>query len=183
MRAFEVCVARQGLAQTTLADIAAEAGLPRSLVRYFMGNRDGMVDRLLERLMARAETSLERIRDEAGGAGVSALLDSYFHEVFANDLSNAVMGELWYIAKTDRHVAERLNGVYRYALRLVDDAIAHDLPQSAPDRRRDAAFAVVSLILGRLSLIDFGIDDPAPTALRRAAEQLVRTIVRKEAVT
>jgi AcrR family transcriptional regulator len=170
MRAFELCVARKGLAATTLTDIATEAGLPRSLVRYFMGNRDEMVDRLIERLMARAEASLSRVRDQAGAARLDGLLDQFFGEVFANELSNAVIGELWYLAKNDEHIRSRLNGVYNYAIELLAGAMQRERQGGSARQRRAAAFAILSLILGQSSLNDFGIFSGGAQDLRKAAE-------------
>ncbi len=180
MRAFEICVARKGVAQTTLADVADEAKLPRSLVRYFMGNRDEMVDRLVERLMARGEASLARIRDEAGGMHLDDLIQTFCDEVFANELSNTVVGELWTLAKTDEHIAGRLGDAYAYAAGLVEAAILRDLPMASDRAARSAAIAVLSLILGRLTLDDFGVSDPDPAALRKAAALLVQVMVREE---
>lgn len=173
MRAFEQCVARKGLAATTLADVAAEAGLPRSLVRYFMGNRDEMVDRLIERVMARAETSLSRIRDQAGAARLEGLLDLFFGEVFANELSNAVVGELWYLARNDEHIRSRLNGVYGYAIELLVGAMQREGIGGSARQCRAAAFAILSLILGQSSLGDFGILPGNPRDLRKTAEVIL----------
>lgn len=180
MRAFEICVARKGVAQTTLADVADEARLPRSLVRYFMGNRDEMVDRLVERLMARGEASLARIRDASGDMRLDDLIRTLFEEVFANELSNTVAGELWTLAKTDDHIAGRLSDVYAYAVGLVEAAIRRDRPDARAEPARSAAIAVLSLILGQLTLADFGVSDPDPTALRKAAVHLVQVMVGEE---
>lgn len=173
MQAFELCVARKGLKQTTLADVAAQAGLPRSLVRYFMGNRDEMVDRLIERLLSRAEESLSRIRDEAGNAGLDRLLDAYCGEVFGNDLSNTVVGELWKLSEEDEHVRERLNGVYDYAIRLVADAMRREGVGASDADRWSAGFSVVSLVLGETVLRDFGLEPARSNAIREAAGRIV----------
>ena len=45
LNAFEVCVGKKGLEGTTLSDVAREAGLPRPLLRHFMGNREEMVQK------------------------------------------------------------------------------------------------------------------------------------------
>ena len=59
--AFEACVARKGLAKTTLVDVAEQAGQPRPLVRYFIGNRDAMVTALIDRLLERGEAQFRRL--------------------------------------------------------------------------------------------------------------------------
>ncbi len=176
MRAFEACVLRKGLPATTLADVAEESRLPRSLVRYFMGNRDDMVDRLIERLMLLAQSRLDAVRDEAGETSLSRLLDAYFGEVFADERSNALMSELWYLARTDPHVRERLNGVYSYALGLIAAAIGRELPRVSEAERDAAAFAIISLALGETALNDFGLAMPPRTSLRAQAAAIAATL-------
>ncbi len=173
MQAFEACVLRKGLPATTLADVAEESGLPRSLVRYFMGNRDEMVDRLIERLMRIAQARLDAIRDEAGAMSVARLLDACFGVIFADQRSNALMGELWYLARTDAHIRERLNGVYAYALGLLTEAFGREMPALAAVERNAAAFAIVSLALGETALNDFGLTMPEGTSLRAQAAAIV----------
>ena len=171
MRAFEQCVARKGLASTTLADVAEEAGLPRSLVRYFMGNRDDMVDRLMERALSRTEDSLARVRNEAGAIPLPALLDLFCGELFANELSNKVVGELWHAAADDAHVRDRLRGAYDYALDLLAHAMQREGVGQSAAQRRSAAFAIVSMLLGEATLRDFGIEAGSP--VRAVAGRIV----------
>lgn len=173
MAAFEACVERKGLPETTLADVAAEAGLPRSLVRYFMGNRDEMVDRLIERIVARAEASLDDIRDQAGEAPLGELLDIFFGKVFANERSNAVVGELWHLARNDQHIRERLAGVYDYAISLLVDAMRRERVGRSAAARRKAAFAILSMILGQSTLQDFGVAGVTPKDMRRLAGLII----------
>jgi len=174
MRAFEACVLRQGLAATTLTDVADESGLPRSLVRYFMGNRDEMVDRLIERLMTLAMARIAAVRDQSGEMSVARLLDAWFGEVFADERSNALMGELWYLARTDPHIRERVTGVYAYATSLLTDAMAHERFGSVASRE-DAAFAILALALGQTSLNDFGLAASAD-AMRSQAQRIVESL-------
>lgn len=176
MLAFEACVLRKGLAATTLTDVADESGLPRSLVRYFMGNRDDMVDRLVERLMNVAQARLDAVRDDAGQMSVARLLDAYFGDVFADDRSNALMNELWYLARTDPHVRDRLHGVYTYATELLAGAIDLEHPGIARARRDAAAFAVLSLAIGQSSLNDFGLSVPGPLPLREHAAAVIASL-------
>lgn len=173
MQAFEACVLRKGLLATTLADVAEESGLPRSLVRYFMGNRDEMVDRLIERQMQLAQSRLDAVRDDAGTMSVARLLDAFFENLFSDPRSNALMGELWYLARTDTHIRERLNGVYAYALGLLCEALDREMPGLGVAERDGAAFAVVSLALGETALNDFGLAMPRGTSLRAQAASIM----------
>ena len=172
MAAFERCVARRGLAETTLTDIADEAGLPRSLIRYFMGNRDEMVDRLVERLVARATMALEALGATAP-VTLDRLLDLFIDDIFADQLANAVMTELWEVSRSDPHVAARVRGVYEHAIGVIEAALEKDGVGETADNRRTTAFALLALILGQSSLNDFGLYPPDRSAVRRAVRNVV----------
>ena len=47
--AFERCVVKYGLEGSSLEQIADEAGMKRSIIRHYIGNRDELVDQLVER--------------------------------------------------------------------------------------------------------------------------------------
>lgn len=177
MRAFELCVARQGLTATTLNDIATEAGLPRSLVRYFMGNRDDMVDRLVERVMGRSEVSLSLIRDSHGDARLDDLLKLFFGEMFADDLTNRVMGRLWDASYDDDHIRARIQDIYEYAIAQLSGAMKRERRGVSDAQRQSAAYAILSIVIGDSSFKDFGITPRKPTVLRKAADLIVETLV------
>ena len=50
LEAFEHCVIGKGLEKTTLSDIAARSGLPRPLIRHYIGNRADLEAKLIERV-------------------------------------------------------------------------------------------------------------------------------------
>ncbi|MEM7479305.1 MAG: TetR/AcrR family transcriptional regulator, partial [Planctomycetota bacterium] len=49
--AFERCVARFGLEGSSLEHIADEAGMKRSILRHYIGNRDDLVEALAGRVV------------------------------------------------------------------------------------------------------------------------------------
>jgi len=49
--AYEQCVARYGLAGATLEQVARQAGLARPLIRHHIGNRDDLVEALINRFI------------------------------------------------------------------------------------------------------------------------------------
>ena len=56
--AFERCVARYGIEGTTLEKTAEEAGLQRSLLRHNVGNRDDLLNSLVNRFISESRDSL-----------------------------------------------------------------------------------------------------------------------------
>ena len=59
--AFEICVARYGVEGATLERVAEEAGLARPLIRHNVGNREDLLDALLERYLESSEHSMRQL--------------------------------------------------------------------------------------------------------------------------
>lgn len=79
--AFERCVARFGLEGSSLEVIANEAGVKRSLIRHYLGNRESLILALTERTVAKyhawTDESLAYFPEDLTMRGV-ALLDMLF---------------------------------------------------------------------------------------------------------
>jgi len=124
LKAFEACVIRHGLAKTTLQKVADEAGLPRSLVRYFVGNRDSMVDLLIARMIDRGEATLADAQQAGRANTLNDLIDTVFERTFGDETSNNVVGELWYLAQRDGAIRSRLADMYG----RITDALVAQVP-------------------------------------------------------
>ena len=176
LEAFERCVIRKGLAKTTLADVADESGLPRSLVRYFVGNRADMVNLLIERMVERAEDGVARLRPKARAMTAFDLVDCLFENTFANDISNSVVGELWYMAGRDKTIASRLAGMYDRIVEMICAQMKADEIGKAGKEREAAAFTILSLVYGQASLRELGMAGSGTTLPAQQAHALLMSL-------
>jgi AcrR family transcriptional regulator len=165
LAAFEACVIRNGFAKTTLADVAEEAGQQRSLVRYFIGNREDMISALIDRLIERAEAQLQAIPESDS---VEQVLTMLFDHVFDDPTTNAVIMELWHLGLRDAGLRRRLAGVYEILVLKVADL-------TAVEREHDRAFAAVSLAFGAAFFRYLGLYPASSENLRTATRQLLMT--------
>jgi AcrR family transcriptional regulator len=168
--AFEACVVRNGLNGTTLEDVAREVGQPRSLVRYFAGNRAEMVSVLIDRMVERSTAKLQGLSALDDGQGIAALL---LGEYFDDPVTNTVMAELWHLAMRSPPLRERLSGVYRGVLDDLADRLAPAGEGHPQEAVRDATYAVFALGLGALVLRHFGLQPTDPGALVQLAGRLL----------
>ena len=75
--AFGRCVARFGLEGTSLEQIATEAGVKRSLIRHYLGNRDDLILALATRVVARYRTMVaEMLAYMEQGDRIEGLVES-----------------------------------------------------------------------------------------------------------
>ncbi|MAN60656.1 MAG: hypothetical protein CMI60_01790 [Parvibaculum sp.] len=176
LQAFEACVIRHGLAKTTLQKVADEAGLPRSLVRYFVGNRDSMVNLLIARMIDRGEATIADAQQAGRANTLNNLIDTVFDRTFGDETSNNVVGELWYLAQRDVTIRSRLADMYG---RITDALVAQmTVEKIGPGmaEREDVAHALLSLAYGEASFIDVGLPKPNSISTRQLADALVREL-------
>ena len=176
LQAFEACVIRHGLAKTTLQKVADEVGLPRSLVRYFVGNRSDMVDLLIARMIERGEAMLATAQQGGKASNLNDLLDTVFDGAFNNETSNNVVGELWYLAERDLTIRARLADMYG---RITDALVTQmTLEKIGPDlaEREAVAHALLSLAYGEASFNGIGLQKNNSISSRRLADALIKEL-------
>jgi AcrR family transcriptional regulator len=164
---------RRGLAATTLTDVAEEAGQPRSLVRYFLGNRDATVTGLIERMLARGEAQLETLQAADHDPDAAAMVDLLLDHMFADPTTNVVMMELWHLAIRDEDVRERLASIYR---RIASELAAWVFPDVRGHDKKlafDAALAAVSMALGAAFFAHLGLAPHSRANLRGHAARAI----------
>lgn len=163
LAAFEACVVRKGLAKTTLVDVAEEAGQPRGLVRYFIGNRDEMVTALIDRLLERGEAQLRLLpRDGTAEQAIDVVLD----RIFADETTNVVIMELWHLSLRDGALRTRLAAIYDRVIFEIAALVDGHQP-------RDHAFAAVALTFGAAFFSHLGLGPTDPAHVRTASHRLL----------
>lgn len=175
LSAFERCVIRDGLSKATLQKVAAEADLPRSLVRYFVGNKEDMVGLLIDRMIERAEDSLSRLRPKDRQFSIQDMLDYLFGAVFADRTSNAIVDELWYLAAHDVAIKRRLAKMYARVRDLIAKQLQKDGIGGSTNERQATAYALVSLAYGDASFRSLGLKGRAQMTPRKLANSLLAT--------
>jgi len=176
MRALEVCVIRQGLAKTTLKDVADEAGIPRPLVRYFVGNRDEMIAKLFDGMIERGEAQIAEQQSREQELSLAALLDLLFDQLFADETSNALISELWYVAERDETVRVKLAALYQRVRDDIADGLAREGLGATAAIRLDAAYALVALSYGQASFEAIGLKPRRRGSVRAQAASIIETL-------
>ena len=164
LAAFEACVLRNGIERTTLEDIAREAGQPRSLVRYFAGNRDALTALLIDRLVARATARLAAAQEGAEGS-VAGHVEALFGPFYDDEHGNRLIVELWHMSLRSEEVRAKLASVYGEVLRLVAEALGRARPGLGPEEAADTTYATYALGLGAAVLAGLGVPPERPDRL------------------
>ena len=176
--AFARCVARYGLEGSSLERVAEEAGMKRSIIRHYIGNRDDLVRALADRVIARYRARLEAfLQDAAGDKPIDQLLDFFFPAEARESTESVLVVEALIAA------GEQFPEVTARMLEYVDDLIASTagylrrvfLDASRP-RCWETAYGVVSICFNQESLSPLGLPPKYLRAARSSARRLMESL-------
>lgn len=153
--AFAECVIRYGLDGATLEKISQTAGVKRTLLRHYLGNRDEMIDRLADHVVDgfnRATDALVSALPDSGR--LDALMDFLFHEHERSPSDASLFQAL--AGASDRYPKIR-KGILDF-LKKFEEAIADEIARAFPNAQRDQ----VRVVASGVSSIYFNVESAGP---------------------
>ncbi|MEM6671965.1 MAG: TetR/AcrR family transcriptional regulator [Planctomycetota bacterium] len=176
--AFERCIARDGLAGTSLADIAEEAGVKRSLLRHYVGNRDDLVHALGDRLVEEYRAELQEMAEYvAGGERVERLLHSLFpppsDEAFRRVL---VIEALIAASREDETLRAQMVATVEDLVAAVVDALRAEFPDAAKKDVFSVSWGIVGLSFNEESVTPLELAKRYRRGSMEAARRLIGSL-------
>ena len=178
LEAFGRCIVKYGLEGTSLEQIADEAGMTRSVIRHYIGNRDELVNVLIERIIVQYAGQLEAAyADIAPEQVVDHTLDMMFSGEQLLDQRDTIIINVLMTAK-DRYpqAKQLLVAMFESMIELLSADLRQTYPQAPPERCRQVAYALICMAEMHESLIWLGLDRSYNAAARAAAEALIHTL-------
>ncbi|UTW55212.1 TetR/AcrR family transcriptional regulator [Kordiimonas sp. SCSIO 12610] len=77
--AFEICVAKYGVEGSTLEKIAEQAGLRRSLLRHYIGNREALLSSLVKRFINKSHQQSDYMKSLTISQPAHVLIDFLYN--------------------------------------------------------------------------------------------------------
>lgn len=176
--AFMHCVARYGVDGASLERVAEQAGLQRSMIRHFVGNRDVLVSGLAERLERKfTEQTAAMIALLPRELPAETLIDWLFDPSYASD-HDAVLALEALIAAVPRfpEVGVRLQCWFSTTVEQFTEVVARSYPAADPEAHRDVALGVIGIYFNNDALSPLGLDADYGQGNHRAALRLLRTL-------
>ena len=143
--AFEACVLRYGLEGSSLERIAQEAGVRRSLIRHYFGNRNELTQALIEGVIERTVSVYRDVIRTAGTeGGTAALVDYLMGPAFPDKRDDALIDALMAVSHRDERLRGQLRAKYQTFQQSIHARAAARLPVGRPGHgARDVLLAHV----------------------------------------
>ncbi|MCE2521124.1 MAG: TetR/AcrR family transcriptional regulator [Alphaproteobacteria bacterium] len=150
--AFSRCVARSGLDAASLEEVAGEAGVRRSIIRHYIGNRDDLVAAFLDRLEARLQLQNDEMRAWfIANPGVGSLPDYLFPEAPDDELP--VLESVYSAARRNPDIAARLENWLQGFVNALGDVLRASFPDADPDDVTTVAHGLAAIYNDHQSML------------------------------
>jgi len=171
--AFIGLVARYGLENVTLEDVASEAGVQRAAARHYVGNRHELIEAAVEELTRRYQSGVR----EAFGyePTIERLLDALFGRLWVSELTDVGNAFEVLLQEAARHEPTRraVKRAYDTFLEEIESALERSRPAMSAVGRRDTAYAIACLAEQNVVMQQLGF----PAARSRAAKASAKALV------
>ncbi len=173
--AFSRCVARSGLDAVSLEEVAGEAGVRRSIIRHYIGNRDNLVAAFLDRL----EVHLQRQNDDMrtwfiANPGVGGLPHYLFWD--APDDALPVLESVYSAARRNPAIAARLESWLQGFADALQDVLRASFPDADPDAITTVAHGLAAIYNDHQSMRTLGAPPRYRAMALAAAEALIASL-------
>lgn len=145
--AFERCVVKYGVEGAGLQRIADEAGLARPLLRHHVGNREDLLDALVERFTERSQKEADELAAWMPEHGrVEALIDILFDPRYQTSRHDILLYQALMVAAQTRPKLRRtLKRWYEETLEVIRLELDAQFPRAAKGAVEGVALGIVAL--------------------------------------
>lgn len=172
--AFEACVARYGVEGATLARTAEAAGLARPLIRHNIGNREKLVEALVERYVVASREAMDALvddlpADDRAGALVDRLFDPSGADARLVQIANALIAA----SAEDADLAKEMQAWLDELIARIRAVFAAERPNAAPETVDAVAAGVTGIYFNVEALYPLGDVRALAVASKNAAHLLL----------
>lgn len=176
--AFETCLVQHGLDGTSLEKVAGVAGVQRSIIRHYIGNRDQLLLAYARRSVERYETVIEEMIAALPTRNRSAKLVDYLFMPDSNSNAQAELAMDVLIAASD-HNSECRKILAQFVenfvnLLTVEMATIH--PQAKKSDRWSVANGLVAICFSAEALMPLHLSKRHEKSWKRCAKQLIDSL-------
>lgn len=177
--AFERCVARLGLEASSLEAIAEEAGMQRSILRHYIGNRDAIIAAMIDRITDRYRSETKElmaalpVRDKT-----DALIDMLFSEDSGENADQKAVAEAL-LAAAGRYpvIRQRFSVWMTEFVDAIARILAEDNPRAGQGDCWTVAYGIVGLYFTNDAMAPLGLPQRFAQSARASARRLAGTLV------
>ncbi|MEM9471918.1 MAG: TetR/AcrR family transcriptional regulator [Pseudomonadota bacterium] len=175
--AFESCVARYGVEGATLARTAKMAGLARPLVRHNVGNRDKLLEALVDRFLEKSRSSMAAMVCALPAENRSRIaIDWLFDPTYSDPQLARVSYSLIAASTENPFLAAKMQVWLSDFISSFDEVLAEDFPDTDPAKIAAASAGITGIYFNVEALYPLRGTDALVAASKHAAILLLESL-------
>ena len=177
--AFERCVARLGLEASSLEAIAEEAGMKRSILRHFIGNRDAIIAAMIGRITDRYRQETRLLLAALPKTNrTDALIDMLFAQDNGESADERAVAEALLAAAGRYPVIRECFSVWiTEFVDVIARVLAEDNPHAGQGDCWTVAYGLVGLYFTNDAMVPIALPRRFSHAARASARRLAATLI------
>ncbi|MBK8804742.1 MAG: TetR/AcrR family transcriptional regulator [Fibrobacteres bacterium] len=179
IEALAAVIREDGYEAATLERVAAQAGVQRTLIRHYFGNRDELIKEALVHITGKYLADYtSAVENLPAAQSIPALIDYLFGGQFNQRMEDdAVIDAL--IASSNQSDAAKsaVLQMYRTFEDTVSALLERAIPLGSPEGIKDVAYAMVCLAEQHAMMRSLGMGDCREAGLKRTALALIQTVI------
>src|SRR5512145_1925442 len=180
LSAFERCIIQYGL-DVPLEQIAAETGVKRSIIRHYLGNRDDLIEALIEHITQKYLREVRTRFAQLGDAGNETALLNYLFGTGGNyaNWDRVIIDVLVTAKERYPNAKQRLQEMFDEVIRLLAHTLATLYPSAPPEQCHHVAYALFCIVTTHLTMLWVGFSQDHDTTVHESAMVLLKTLEEK----
>ncbi len=176
--AYAKCIYQFGFEGATQEKIAKEAGVKRSIIRHYLGNREDMISALIDYADKKYDEEVcELMQSLPDHKRIDALIEILFEPRYASDENSAVMLQaLVLVSGKYPEIGTKLVAWSNTLIGSVQSELRKTYPDVSEDQIFQVAFGIVALCFNIDSFSQTSIPQKWWSASKNAAYRLVSTL-------
>ncbi len=175
--AFESCVARYGVEGATLARTAKLAGLARPLVRHNVGNRDRLLEALVDRFLEKSRSSMAAMVSALPAENRSrTAIDWLFDPTYSDPQLVRISNSLIAASTESPFLAAKMQVWLSDFIARLDEVLAEDFPDTDPAKIAAVSTGITGIYFNVEALYPLRKTDALVAASKQAAILLLESL-------
>ena len=177
--AFEQSIVQHGLDGATMQRISDAAGVKLSMIPHYFGNREGLVESMIDRFLTTYQADFETfLTSFSAEMRLQALLDLYFGDRYSDyrPQDTVIMTELMGLAEREPKVKAQLLAIYQLFEQIFCEELQRTYPDAEEERCQKAAHVILSIWYGNATFIWLGFDPAQKQWARETVEMIIKGV-------
>ncbi|MBI4926123.1 MAG: TetR/AcrR family transcriptional regulator [Anaerolineae bacterium] len=173
--AFIACIPENGVDGTSLEKIAEKAGVTRSIIRHYIGNREVLIAELIDHIIQTSLVEFDQILNDPQKSMEERLNIALFAPRDNWQTDKIILNELVNAKEQSPAIQKRIAGLFETMLDRLTITLHKEMPQRSREAAQELAYILFCISMSQDTMVWMGISPSTTRYGPSFANQLIHT--------